>query len=288
MPINNQINNIFHSILHNQGHKMIVNTIQSNSLFDTVLDTLEDYIFVDHTTIQNTSLSYGSMIINNPMIIANNASYFKQTYCNKAIFLHSNLFNELKKEDQYLLYHSMKHYPIFSFIPNLPLDSNSVNYIKYGIKTQISKLSNQRDTDILILYDTDKKQAEILFRIIKNQFDKVEMLHSKNLKQYDVIPNILNNAKLCIDLSCYYNILVSIGCGCFGITRKQSYDPNFIITINDLNDINNLIGHILNRYNDDYIRRAEEYIINTYNYLAFQNNIATVLKHLSNMAITTL
>lgn len=285
MSMTHQVQNLLQIISHHKGNKLVINTIFSNSLFDITLQELDDYIFIDHRTVNDKELSYGAVVINNPIAFANDISYIKNMYSNKIILMHENIFGGLKKEDQYLLFNSIKDYTIFSFVPNIPLQSNNVNYIKYGLKSSVSQLATDRNTDVLVLYDNDQRQADILFKMIKNSIPNSEIVNSKNIQSIDMMNNLFNNTKVCIDLSSYYNTLYSVSCGCFGITKSQSYDPNFIITINDMASILPLLQQVLSGYNNNYIYGTQNYIESNYNYTAYEANMKAIIEQISNSAI---
>lgn len=280
-----QVQNLLQIMSHSKGNKLVVNTIFANSLFNITLQELDDYIFIDHKTVKDKDLSYGVVIINNPIAFANDMSYIKNMYSNKIVFIHENMFSGLKKEDQYLLLSSIKDYTIFSFIPNIPLHNNNVNYIKYGLKSNVSQLTPDRNTDVLILYESDQRQAEILFQIIKKTIPNSEIVNTKNIQSVDMMNNLFNNTKVCIDLSSYYNTLYAVSCGCFGITKSESYDPNFIMTVNDITSIPPLLQQILGAYNDNYIHGTQSYIESNYNYAAYESNMKEIIEQISNSAI---
>ena len=280
-----QVQNLLQTISHLKGNKLVVNTIFTDSLFNITLQQLDDYIFIDHKTVKDKGLSYGAVIINNPIAFANDISYIKNMYSNKIVFIHENVFNGLKKEDQYLLFTSIKDYTIFSFIPNIPLQNNNVNYIKYGLKSNVSQLTSERNTDVIILYDNDQKQAEILFQIIKKTIPNSEIVNTKNIQSVDMMNNLFNNAKVCIDLSSYYNTLYAVSCGCFGITKSESYDLNFIMTVDDITRIPQLLQQVLSSYNDDYIYGAQKYIESNYDYATYESNMKAIIEQISNSVI---
>lgn len=280
-----QVQNLLHTISHHKGNKLVINTIFSNTLFDITLQELDNYIFIDHRTIKNKNLSYGVTLINNPIAFANDISYIKNMYSNKIVLMHENIFNGLKKEDQYLLFSSIKDYTIFSFIPNIPLQNNNINYIKYGFKSNTSQLTADRNTDVLMLYDSDQKQAEILFQIIKKNIPNSEIVNTKNIQSIDMMNSLFNNTKVCIDLSSYYNTLYAVSCGCFGITQSGSYDPNFIISINDMTNILPVLQQVLNAYNNDYIYGTQRYIESNYDYITYEANMKAIIEQISNSPI---
>lgn len=280
-----QVQNLLHTISHHKGNKLVINTVFSNSLFDITLQELDNYIFIDHRTINAKNLSYGVTVINNPIAFANDISYIKKMYSNKIVLMHENAFTGLKKEDQYLLFSAIKDYAIFSFVPNIPLQNNHINYIKYGFKSNISQLAADRNTDVLILYDNDKKQAEILFQIIKKNIPNSEIVHTKNIRSIDTIHNLFNNTKVCIDLSSYYNTLYAVSCGCFGITKSDSYDPSFIITINNIADVLPILQQVLNAYNNNYIYETQKYMELNYDYIAYESNMKAIIEQISNSTI---
>lgn len=285
MSMTHQVQNLLQTMSHLKGNKLVVNTIFANSLFNITLQELDDYIFIDHKTVKDKDLSYGAVIINNPIAFANDISYIKNMYSNKIVFIHENMFSDLKKEDQYLLFASIKDYTIFSFIPNIPLQNNNVNYIKYGLKPNVSQLTSERNTDVVILYDNDQRQAEILFQIIKKTIPNSEIVNAKNIQSVDMMNNLFNNAKVCIDLSSYYNTLYAVSCGCFGITKSKSYDPNFVMTIDDIIRIPPLLQQVLSSYNDDYIYGAQKYIESNYDYATYESNMKAIIEQISNSVI---
>jgi hypothetical protein len=285
MSMTHQVQNLLQIISHHQGNKLIVNTIFANSLFDITLQELDDYVFIDHKTIKSKDLSYGATLINNPIAFANDISYIKNMYSNKIVLMHENIFSGLKKEDQYLLFTSIKDYTIFSFIPNIPLQNNNVNYIKYGFKSNISQLAADRNTDVLVLYNNDQRQAEMLFQMVKGVIPNSEIVNIKNIQSIDMMNNLFNNTKVCIDLSSYYNTLYSVSCGCFGITKSESYDPNFITTIHDVTSLLPLLQQILSSYNDNYIYGAQKYIESNYDYATYESNMKAIIEQISNSAI---
>ena len=209
----------------------------------------------------------------------------KNMYSNKVIFFHENLFANLKKEDQYLLYNQIKNYPLFSFVPNIPI--REINFIKYGIKPSASRSSSDRTIDILILYSSEKKQEDMILNTIKRKFPQfnTEILNIANVVSIENCNSILNNTKVCIDLSSYYNVLYSVSCGCFGITNRTSYDPKFINTVDSMDNIFSILQTLLNDHNDDYIKDANKYIEMNYSYDMFESNLKSIITQFSNSTI---
>lgn len=287
MSIDYQIYNIFHNILSHSSKKLVVNTVFSDSLFDISMGSIPNYIFVDHSTIKQKLISYGITVINNPLVCANNIKEIQQMYANKLILFHDNSFFSLKKEDQFILYNQIKNYHLLSFVPqNDSFGSKQINRIKYGFVPSIINNASQRNINVLILYNQNKRQANILYELLKQTIPQVELCHIKNLKTIDAINSTFNNTKICIDLTSYYNMLHSVSCGCLGVTINESYDPDFIITVQNVNDMSNSIKELLNSYNDLYIDAAKTYIKTNYSYDNFTSSIDQILQQLSNTAIT--
>ena len=165
------------------------------------------------------------------------------------------------------------------------IQNNNLNYIKYGLKSNVSQLTSERNTDVVILYDNDQKQAEILFQIIKKTIPNSEIVNTKNIQSVDMMNSLFNNAKVCIDLSSYYNTLYAVSCGCFGITKSESYDPNFVMTVDDITRIPQLLQQVLSSYNDDYIYGAQKYIESNYDYATYESNMKAIIEQISNSVI---
>lgn len=274
MSINYQIHNIFHQIESNNA-KLIVNYAKSNSLYDLSLSNLDNYIFIDHKTIIENSITYGLTLISNLMLLANNAQTLKNMYSNKIIFMHDNVVTKLKKEDQYILLNSVKNYDIYSFLPD-QYSSYNIKYLKYGFTNSAMRNSQDRPIDVLLLYNTEKKQTETLFQIIKQIIPKTDIACVKNITSNDMAIDLFNNTKVCIDLSSYYNLLMSVSCGCIGICPNQSYDPDFIFSTDSINSIINISPNIVKLHNDNYIQQTQKYISEHFSYTNYVDNISSI------------
>ena len=193
-------------------------------------------------------------------------------YSNKVIFIHDNIIGRLKKEDQYILLNSIKDYSIYSFVPEI-YNCAEIKYIKYGFPNSAKKVSIDRSIDVLILYNTEKKPAETLFQAIKQTIPKTDIVCTKNIMSNDMAINLFNNTKLCIDMSSYYNLLMSVSCGCIGVTPNKSYDPDFIFSVDSINSIIKIAPDLVKLHNDQYIETTQKYISNNFSYTNYINNI---------------
>jgi hypothetical protein len=119
MSINYQINNIFHIIQYQSSQSINVNYIKADSLYDLAINEIEHLNIFDHNVVDQKFISYGITFINDIMSIANNAQMVQKMYSNKIIFIHNGLINYLKKEDQFILFNSVKNYNIYSFVPDI-------------------------------------------------------------------------------------------------------------------------------------------------------------------------
>jgi len=195
----------------------------------------------------------------------------------------------LKKEDQYLLFNYIKNYALFSFVPELSINSNNINYINYGFNNVPFNETKNRKIDALIVYRGSSRSAEILRTMILQQLPhiKVDILDYSILKSSQSIIETLSNTKVCIDLASYYNVLLSVSCGCYGITKTQ-YNANneFVQGVQDMGQISEIVNHIItNKYSDTYIESAQKYIEINYPYETFKSSIINIFQNLVNSAI---
>lgn len=276
MSIKYQINNILHSIKYNKNGIANINYIPANCIYDNLIDSLISYSFINYRFIAEKNLPYSLTMVNDVhQIINTDNQMLKKMYSNKIIFFHENIFSGMKKEDQYLLYNTLKTYPIFSYIKNLPIPN--VNYISYGIESKILKTkASEREIDIIVLYSKNHKQSDMVFKTLSSRFNNIRAIYANNLSITN-LHNTLNNAKICIDLSSYYNTLFSISCGCYGITNSISSDSGFISSVSNMDQVIEIIPKILKEYNDAYIESTQNYIESNYNYNNFINQIRTII-----------
>ena len=285
MSINYQINNLFHTLQFYNNQKLNINYIKSESLYDLSIDQLENYIFIDHNTTAQKSISYGLTLINNIMSVANNIQMIQNMYSNKVIFIHNDLVNYLKKEDQFILFNSVKDYKIYSFVPNA---NPNIEHIQYGFEKNAKKYNQDRGIDVLLLYQQqNKNQTEILFRALKAaKYNNVEIVCSNHLTSYSMAIDLLNNAKVCIDTVSYYNLLLSVSCGCSAIGFNTTYDLDFILSQNSIEAIPKVVNSVLEKYNDQYIDSTQKYIDQKYNYTNYINNIETIINNNLNLEVS--
>jgi hypothetical protein len=283
MSLNYQINNILHNVRYqSKAIKSIIGYVPANTLYDKTLSNLDQYAFVDASVVTDKSMTYGLTVISNIMDIANNAKKYKNFYSNKLVFIHDKLISSLKKEDQYILLNSAKDYKILSFVPGI----NNIQHIKYGLNLNANKNHTDRSLDVLILYKNDKRQAQALFNNLQKHVTNIDIVSIDNIHGHDTVINLLNNTKICIDTTSYFNVLMSVSCGCIGITMQESYDKGFIFTIDNLNLIPALTKDLLSTYNDNYISDTQKYIQSEYNYTTYLTNLTNMFDQHINMEVT--
>lgn len=288
MSINYQINNIFHTIQYQTSKSVNINYIKAESFYDLAVNELENINIFDHNVVNKKFISYGLTFINNVMSIANNAQTVQEMYSNKIIFIHNSLINYLKKEDQFILFNSIKNYPVYSFVSDVKNIAGSINYIKYGFEDNIKTSSADRNIDILLLYQQEnKKQTEILFRSLKQISNKtVDIVCSNNITSNEVAINLFNNAKICIDTSSYYNLLMSASCGCIPIGFNLAYDKEIIKSEQNLEDMPKAALFLSDKHDDKYIQFAQNYIQSNYNYKNYIDNVWSIIDYHLNLEVT--
>lgn len=282
MSINYQINNLFHILQFYNNHKLNINYIKTNSLYDLFINGLENYIFIDNNVISQKNISYGLTFINNIMIVANNIQMIQNMYSNKIIFIHDDLVNSLKKEDFFILFNSVKDYSIYSFVPNVV--SDSMKYMQYGFQNNVTKSSKDRTIDILLLYQQqNKKQTETLFQSLKRTANKnVELVCIDHITSREMAISLLNNTKVCVDTNSYYNLLLASSCGCKCIGFNNYHDPEIVRSETNLENVVKASTIELSAYNDQYIDFAQKFIDVKYNYKNYIDNMESIINnHLS-------
>lgn len=288
MSINYQINNILHIIQYQNSKSINVNYIKADSLYDLAINEIDNLNIFDNNIVDQKFISYGITFVNNIMSIANNSQMIQKMYSNKLIFVHNGLINHLKKEDQFILFNSVKNYKIYSFVPDVKNSTDTINYIEYGFNDNIKTSSENRNVDILLLYQQEnKKQTEILFKSLKQIPNKtVDIVCSNNITSNDMAINLFNNAKICIDTSCYYNLLMSASCGCIPIGFNLAYDKEIIKSEKNIEDIPKTALFLSDRHDDSYLRFAQNYMQTNYNYKKYVDNIWSITNYNLNLEVT--
>lgn len=277
MSINYQINNISHGLsVYKKFINLNIYYNPINSLYNLSIQDIDGYNFIDETIINKYYIPYGITIINDPIkIIENNNLY--NNYSNKILFFHEDISSHFKKEDIYLINNNISRYKKYSFIPNIANKFSDVEIIKYGFEQNAQNMHKDRTNDVIILYSNNSRQAETLQHFIKSKYSNVGMLNTKEITDKSTIVSLLNTYKVCIDINNYYNVLLSVSCGCYGLGAGFPENNNFIHNIEDFNLINDIINKLLHEYNDSYINETQKYIIDNYSYETFKLNIKNII-----------
>lgn len=279
MSINYPINNILHSILFQKGiSNLNIAYNKSNSLYDLTIDELDRYEFIDDKVLsEDRPICYGLCFINDPIGFSQNLDKYKRIYANKVLFLHNAIPSFFKKEDIFLMNSHLNKYPAYTFtaITNDILPQKQ--YIKYGLKDRVRNKSSNRETNVIILYNSEEKQARVLHGVISSKFSNIEMLDTKSIKDISTITEKLNNTKICIDTTEYFNVLFGLSCGCYGLTSVVNEDSEFISRIDNFETCLNIIDKTLSSYNDKFIDDSINYVQENYNYDKYVATITNII-----------
>ena len=279
MSINYQTHNIIHSFLFSNGLcDLNISYNSSNSIYDLSIQDIKNTIFINEDAISSgCPISYGLSFINDPIGFSQNIQKYKRSYANHILFFHKPLPPYLKKEDIYLINNDIDRYEKYSFCKQVS-EIKNIKHIEYGLTLNITN-SDLRQIDVIILYSTEETQANILKNIISSNGISCDMLCTKTNKDIDKIKQKLNNAKICIDTTDYYNVLFAVSCGCYGLTSNTSNDSGFIGTIDNFQNCLSSIKDILSNYNQEYILKVKNYIPVKYNYEIFTQAIQTIISN---------
>jgi hypothetical protein len=277
MSIDYQINNISHNLaVHKKLMNLNIYYNHINSLYNFSIQDIEGYNFIDENVIDKYNIPYGITVINEPIkIIEQNTLY--SNYSNKLLFFHGDISSNFKKEDIYLINNNISRYKKYSFIPNVANKFPEVEIIKYGFEPNAQNMYKDRNNDIIILYANDGRQAETLQHFIRSKHSNVRILNTKEINNKDTIISLLNTYKICIDINSYYNVLMSVSCGCYGLGAAFPENNSFVHNIQDFNLINDVIDKLLHDYNDAYINETQQYIIDNYDYETFKLKIKNII-----------
>lgn len=242
--------------------------------------TVEDIpntIFVpDSSVTPNNPVSYGLSFVNNPINFGQNIHSYNKLYTNHILFFHKQLPAYLKKEDIYLINNDITKYPKYSFCPNLS-GINNVKYINYGFKTNVINSYDNRPLDVVILYSTEARQADILKNTISSNGITCNSICITKESSYEEIIKKINSAKICIDTTDYYNVLFAVSCGCYGMTSIQTNDSEFIEVIDNFHNCLSSIKKVLQLYDQNYITKAINYITTKYDYDLFKQTMSSII-----------
>lgn len=281
MSINYPISNIIHGILFNKGIGSL--NIAYNSiggLYDLAINDLNKYQFIsDDMLFDNKLINYGLSFINDPVNYSQNIEKYKKLYSNKILFMHNPVPNFFKKEDVFLMNSHLSNHTIYSFTNSQPEVLPNKKYIKYGLKIRSTKASSDRSNNVAILYNAEEKQAKILHSVISSKFPNIELIDTKSIKDIVSIEEKLNNTKICIDTTDYYNVLFGVSCGCYGLTSVVNNDNTIISRIDNFENCLNIIEQILSSYSQDTIDKSQQYLEANYNYDSFVTIIDTIISN---------
>lgn len=283
MSINYQIHNILHTVSHKRGNPINIFYTYNNTLFDKVIDQISDAVALNNQVFLNSPLSYGLCIINDPLDMAQNINAYNNLYANKILFFHENPPSGLKKEDLFLLRHTLSKFSCYSFCNNYESWSNpKMRYMSYGIKYQDNNINKNKN--IIMLSYNNNKQTKLIYDNLKNIYHDTYLLEIDYSKSYDNILQIISEYKICIDLASYYNVLCAASVGCYGITSKKSHSDEFIYQITDYQQMLAIIKDILHMPATN-INNIQEYIKHTYPYEPFIENIKNIITDYSMKAV---
>lgn len=280
MSIKYQIHNILHNLIY-RYNKSTLNVLyaKANSIYDLVINDIPDHVFLPQSMIDSKiPVSYGLCIVNDPLQFSQNINTYKILYANKILFFHKLLPKYLKKEDIYLISNELSSYPIYTFNPDIIHYLPSAKSIKYGFVDNVKKTASERNIDVIITYTEEQKQAEMISGVLRNNNYKVETICINKINNSEEIISKLNNAKICIDTTDYYNALFAVSCGCCGITTNKSHD-DVIHIINNFENCLITVEKLLNEYNDSYIDSNKNYLLNNYPNELFVKSIIEIIQN---------
>jgi hypothetical protein len=197
------------------------------------------------------------------------------------MFFHELCPPQFKKEDRYLLQNNLKNtYKVFlteDIFASWQLYNDPKSFmVPYGIpeidyksddKSQILLINMNNDTDINNLY-----------HIIRNTYPDIQIINSGD---YNSIVASFKKAKIIIDMTNTYNILLGIGCGAYTITNKL-FDSKLKSTffIKTVTDIITHIDNIMNRTQSfaSQLELDKSYIKTKYNLDNFIGSFTNIIQ----------
>lgn len=282
MLINKQIKNTFYTIKR-QTLDLMPNMLYSEhgSFFDIALNdmpttapaiiALKNKMFID-------SSYYNVLWLNDLIDFSQKIPYYGSFFTNIFIAIHDAPASFFKKEDITILQNNVGKYNIISFTNHfhewaLP----NVHHISYGVPRPMLKFTETKNKNILIINTKQKKQTNILFQYLNQEFPHTDLLQDMPETIQDA-QQLIARYKICIDFDYYYNLLVANSCGTYGITSLNSNDK-FIYNTQNSGQIISIIKMLLANQDNEQ-EQISNLIIEKYNWNLFVKNICAYINNI--------
>jgi hypothetical protein len=247
------------------------------SLFNLCLTTnkeLNNFYFNINTYNINSInvLPADLLIVNNPIDFSHNTNDYKE-FCNKIIFFHESIIQNLKKEDKYILGSRLGKYKKYTFVDQSS-GIEGISRINYGFRSQLSNTT--RNKNLLIIQDGNQSINSSVFEELKKIIPETDMLDPSVLTSQEALFKKLSMYKVCLSPHSVYNSLLAASCGCFVVSLTKIEDIPYHSKIQNLEELIFTIKDLRDKHNNTYEQIISNEITTKYPYEKFIDSMKNI------------